>query len=55
MQRFVRRRRAAPWRGCYGDEELRAVRVGARVRHGEQARGCVLELEVLVRETRAVD
>ena len=38
-----------------GDEELRAVRVLARVRHGEDAGLGVLEGEVLVLELFAVD
>jgi hypothetical protein len=37
------------------DEELRAVRVLARVGHGQQAGAGVLELEVLVLELLAVD
>jgi hypothetical protein len=38
-----------------GDEELRAVGVGAGVGHGEQERLVVAELEVLVGELLAVD
>ncbi len=37
-----------PGAGHRGDEELGAVGVGARVGHGEQARGRVLRREVLV-------
>ena len=37
-----------------GDEELRAVRVGARVRHREEVGAVVLELEVLVWELGTV-
>mmetsp|Transcript_88547 Transcript_88547/g.234201 ORF Transcript_88547/g.234201 Transcript_88547/m.234201 type:complete len:216 (-) Transcript_88547:29-676(-) len=37
------------------EEELRSVRVGARVRHGEDAGARVLEREVLVRELAAID
>ena len=38
-----------------GDEELRAVGVGAAVRHGEETRTRVLQREVLVGEALAVD
>jgi hypothetical protein len=38
-----------------GDEELRAVGVGAGVGHGEKTRLGVLQLEVLVLELLAVD
>ena len=44
-----------PRRGLEGDEELRAVSIRTRVRHGHQAGNCVLELEVLVGELCAVD
>ena len=37
------------------DEELRALRVGAGVGHGEQPRLAVLDREVLVGEPAAVD
>ena len=38
-----------------GDEELRAVGVGASVGHGEEVGDGVLSLEVLIRELSAVD
>jgi hypothetical protein len=38
-----------------GEEELRAVGVGARVGHGQQAGAGVLQLEILVGELLAVD
>jgi hypothetical protein len=38
-----------------GDEELGAVGARASVGHGEEARGGVPELEVLVRELGAID
>ncbi len=42
--------------GCEGDEELRAVRVRARVRHRENTRARVLQTLVdLVAEMIAVD
>ena len=44
-----------PGAGNGGDEELRAVGVGAAVRHGEEARTRVLQREVLVGEALAVD
>merc|ERR1719171_2457264 len=44
-----------PGRLHRADEELRPVRAGARVRHGEHAGARVLELEVLVGELLAVD
>ena len=44
-----------PGAGNSGDEELRAVGVGAAVRHGEEARTRVLQCEVLVGEALAVD
>ena len=37
------------------EEELRAVRVGAGVSHGQNSGASVLELEVLVRELLSVD
>ena len=39
----------------YGDEELRAVGVGAGVGHGEEERTVVLELEVLIGELLTID
>ncbi len=44
-----------PGRLHEGDEELRPVRVGSRVRHRKQTRLVVLELEVLVREGAPVN
>merc|ERR1719335_438466 len=38
-----------------GDEELAAVCVLARVRHGQEAPAAMLELEVLVLELRSID
>lgn len=43
------------WCGHSGDEELRAVGVGASVGHGQQARLGVSALEVLIPELAAID
>merc|ERR1719171_565354 len=44
-----------PGRLHRADEDLRAVRAGARVRHGEHAGARVLELEVLVGELLSIN
>ena len=38
-----------------GDEELSSIGVGARVGHGQQARGAMLHKEVLIIELGAID
>lgn len=42
-----------PWGHHRGDEELAAVGVGTGIRHGEVARGNVLQVKVLVLKTTA--